>query len=379
MAKENEIIKFEDLFKEEIVERKTKINPTNKKNYGYSILVYILIMYIFASVLFVVFSEIPAFKVTYTEAELVLNEVSADLGGLAFLDDHSFSLYSDEYANEVVSAGIYENFHVVVNIDNEYYQSLLVTSDETLRIETLEGMIQSNQVIKQWTPGVFINIYVAENQELPDKLSADVYTLSGPVTQMTGFSMSLVNFLVYAALLPIIVYLMKNDLIYDFKEAKAMKGQFIVALVIGYLYLIFGNVLASYLSRFFSSVFNLSAVEAVNQTIISNALRSNGAVLMIVSAVILGPIVEELIFRKAVFGLMKSDKWALFVSTLVFGSIHLIGESSFSAALVNGSAYFVMGFVFGYIYIKNNKNIWVPITIHVISNLISVVAIMFFL
>ncbi|MDR4968941.1 MAG: type II CAAX endopeptidase family protein, partial [Acholeplasmataceae bacterium] len=291
----------------------------------------------------------------------------------------SFHLYANNYANEVVSAGIYENFHVIVNIHNEYYKSLLVKSDETLRIETLEGMIQSNQIIKQWSSGIYINIYVAENQDLPDTLSADVYILTGPVTQMTNFAMSLMNFVVYAALLPFIVYFLKNDLIYDFKEAKAMKGQFTVALVIGYLYLIFGNIIANYLSRLFSSLFNLPAVEAVNQTIISNALRSNGAVLMIISAVILGPIVEELIFRKAIFGLMKSDKWALFVSTFIFGSIHLIGEGSISAALVNGTAYFVMGFVFGYIYIKNNKNIWVPITIHVISNLISVVAIMFFI
>ncbi|MDI6452346.1 CPBP family intramembrane glutamic endopeptidase [Peloplasma aerotolerans] len=379
MAKENEIIKFEDLFKEEIVERKTKTNPTERKNYGYSILVYILIMYIFATVLFLVFSQISEFKVTYTETELVLNEVSADLGGLAFIDEQSFHLYANNYANEVVSAGIYENFHVIVNIHNEYYKSLLVKSDETLRIETLEGMIQSNQIIKQWSSGIYINIYVAENQDLPDTLSADVYILTGPVTQMTNFAMSLMNFVVYAALLPFIVYFLKNDLIYDFKEAKAMKGQFTVALVIGYLYLIFGNIIANYLSRLFSSLFNLPAVEAVNQTIISNALRSNGAVLMIISAVILGPIVEELIFRKAIFGLMKSDKWALFVSTFIFGSIHLIGEGSISAALVNGTAYFVMGFVFGYIYIKNNKNIWVPITIHVISNLISVVAIMFFI
>jgi hypothetical protein len=102
-------------------------------------------------------------------------------------------------------------------------------------------------------------------------------------------------------------------------------------------------------------------------------------VLIFISAVIIGPVVEELIFRKAIFGLISNDKVALAVSTFIFGAIHLLGEASILEALVNGVAYFVMGFVFGYIYLKNNRNIMVPIIVHVLSNLISVIGILFFL
>ena len=92
-----------------------------------------------------------------------------------------------------------------------------------------------------------------------------------------------------------------------------------------------------------------------------------------------GLVVEELIFRKAIFGLIKSNGMALFVSTFVFGIIHLVGEASIQEALVNGISYFVMGFIFGYIYIKNNRNIMIPIAVHILSNLVSVLFILLFL
>ena len=47
---------------------------------------------------------------------------------------------------------------------------------------------------------------------------------------------------------------------------------------------------------------------------------------MILAVVIFTPIVEELVFRKAIFGLFK-NKWVGFaVSTLIFGLIHVTGE-----------------------------------------------------
>jgi membrane protease YdiL (CAAX protease family) len=100
---------------------------------------------------------------------------------------------------------------------------------------------------------------------------------------------------------------------------------------------------------------------------------------MVLSAVILGPIVEELIFRKAIFGLFKSDYAGLAVSTLAFGAIHLLSESSIASALVNGITYFIMGLIFGYIYIKNNRNLYAPLAVHIISNAVSVFMLLFIL
>ncbi|PKK93747.1 MAG: hypothetical protein CVV61_03015, partial [Tenericutes bacterium HGW-Tenericutes-6] len=157
------------------------------------------------------------------------------------------------------------------------------------------------------------------------------------------------------------------------------KASVLPSILLGYVYIILGNVIANFISTQLARQFDITQGDSLNQQVIVEALRSNGIVLIFISAVIIGPVVEELIFRKAIFGLISNDKVALAVSTFIFGAIHLLGEASILEALVNGVAYFVMGFVFGYIYLKNNRNIMVPIIVHVLSNLISVIGILFFL
>ncbi|MBU1143058.1 MAG: CPBP family intramembrane metalloprotease [Firmicutes bacterium] len=384
MNDNNEIIKFEDLFKEEIKQRKSRQNPEHKKNYGYALIVYILIMYVLATVLFLVAAEIPALKVTYTETELVLENVASDLGGIGFLDAEAFDTYKENYLDQVISIGIYEDFHVIVNAKNNYYDGLLViinpeTEEKEIRVTILEDMISISPTIDQWYSGVPVTIYEGRTQMIPDLLLGETVLLEGPLTVTKDSTLALLNFLIYIALLPGILYLLKYDIQYDIKESKEIKGQFFLAIIIGYLYIILGNIFAGYLSEIMSNLFKLAPSESINQEVIVSALRSEGMILMILSAVILGPIVEELIFRKAVFGLIKSNGMALFVSTFVFGIIHLVGEASVQEALVNGISYFVMGFIFGYIYIKNNRNIMIPIAVHILSNLVSVLFILLFL
>ncbi len=380
----NETIKFEDLFKEEIKQRKTRQNPEQKKNYGYAIIVYILVMYVLATVLFLIAAEVPALNVTYTEKELVLEKIASDQGGLAFMDSPSFDLYANQYSDDVISIGIYDGFEVLVNANNTYYNGLLTYTDEINEIEvlkthTLEDMIGYASYIKNWSEDVPINIYKGKLQETPSSLTKWTEILEGPITVGKEFTLALLNFTIYMTLFPCIAYLLKFDIDYDFKESKAIKSQFFVAVIIGYLYIILGNIFSNFFSGLLSDLFKLTPGEAINQEVIITALKSDGMFLMIISAVILGPIVEELIFRKALFGLIKSDKIALFASTFIFGLIHLVGEASIQEALVNGISYFVMGFIFGYIYIKNKRNVMVPIAVHMASNLVSVLAILFLL
>src|SRR5699024_3699782 len=77
--------------------------------------------------------------------------------------------------------------------------------------------------------------------------------------------------------------------------------------------------------------------------------------LFIVSAAILGPILEEIIFRKILFGYLneKFNVWiAAFVSSLIFGLVHMEMQTLI--------VYMVMGLVFAYIYWKT-KRIIIPI------------------
>ena len=93
-------------------------------------------------------------------------------------------------------------------------------------------------------------------------------------------------------------------------------------------------------------------------------------VLMIVSVVFLGPIVEEIIFRLV---LMNHFNWKpvynLIFSSLIFGLVHvLIG------GWLHIIPYFLMGLVLGYFYLKNN-NIWHVTVLHIFHNGLTVVLI----
>ena len=81
---------------------------------------------------------------------------------------------------------------------------------------------------------------------------------------------------------------------------------------------------------------------------------------------ITGPIMEEFVFRKAVFGMAVGKIGAVgaaVVSSLLFAMIHFDGR-----ILV----YSTMGLVFSWLYYKT-KNIWTPIIAHCLMN--SIVAI----
>src|SRR5699024_5965135 len=84
--------------------------------------------------------------------------------------------------------------------------------------------------------------------------------------------------------------------------------------------------------------------------------------LFIVSAAILGPNLEEIIFRKILFGYLNENfnVWfAAFVSSLSFGLVHMEMQTLI--------VYMVMGLVFAYIYWKT-KRIIIPILVHVSIN-----------
>ncbi|RKQ28332.1 CPBP family intramembrane glutamic endopeptidase [Oceanobacillus halophilus] len=88
---------------------------------------------------------------------------------------------------------------------------------------------------------------------------------------------------------------------------------------------------------------------------------------MIVPAII-APVLEEVIFRKIIFGSLYKRMnffFAAFLSALIFGAIH--GE------LQHLLVYTSMGFVFAYLYVKT-KRILTPILVHAALNTMTVIA-----
>jgi len=379
MDSNEKIIEFEDLFKKEINKRKTKYRPLRKKNYQLAILMYILILFVFATVVSIIAYQIDSFK--KQNVDQVLEIISYDVGGIAIYDKETYNLARTNNKNNVETIDLSDNYVIVINKKNIYAEDFLFTKNENdelvLNSDRFYYVFQIRGITK-WNEDLDINVYYGETQNLIFNYHNG--SIMVPFSdELTGFVSSFINFLIYLLLAPIIIYILKVDLVEDYKDFKVDKVQGINQVIVGYFILIVANLLSSNISLLLGNLFKIPPGESINQQIIVNALMSNGAILMIISAVILGPIVEELIFRKAIFGLFKKNGSAIVVSSLVFGAIHLLNESSLVESLVNGISYFIMGFVFGYIYIKNNRNIVVPIIVHILSNLISVLLILFYL
>jgi uncharacterized protein len=377
MQQYNDIIEFEDLFKDERKQEPKEKDPHRKNNYWYAILVYFLIMQVAVILLYLAFMQFSSFTVTYTEDELIFNAVASNENALALIKTDQYALYQEDFILNVLSIGTYEGYEILVNIENDQALTFFYLDEEHTLInhDAVIAVFSSLGDIFWSAEGEVIDLVAGKDQELPDFFTANPNLVDGPVTELSRLAFSLLNFSIYITLLPLLLIILKKDLTEDWDSFKQIKPMWFQIIAVGYLYIVIGNFVAVYLQNFFSNLLGILPTESVNQASIETALSSNGAIFMILAAVILGPVIEELIFRKAIFGLIKSDKIALAVSTFIFGAVHLLGEGSILVGLVNGIAYFIMGLIFGYIYIKNDKNIFAPIAVHILSNLISIVLI----
>jgi membrane protease YdiL (CAAX protease family) len=382
---DKDIIKFEDLFKDEIERKKVRQEePINKQHYWFAILSYLLIMFIGAFIISIIAMQFEPVQKTYSEDERLFFNVKQEIGAIALIDQFMMDLYLEDYENYVTVIGQYSSYFVIVNTQNKNVENFLlvpitIDEEETWTIDlVLFEEIFFDGIHQKWSSSnISIKIFATQGQNIIG-ISEDANIIIGSRTTISSFGLAIINFLVYLLLLPLVLYFLKKPLIRDFIDFKLNFSSYIVPLIVGYLYLIAGNVISNVITNFLSKIFAIEPQTAINQMIIIDALKSNGAVFMVIGAVVFGPIVEELIFRKALFGIITNDKIALAVSTIIFGMIHLTSETSIIDALVNGVPYFVMGFIFGFIYLQTKKNIMIVTIVHMVSNLISVLAIIFF-
>ena len=383
MDQEKEIITFEELFKGEKKQTSNRPPENNKRGYTYSLLFYALIMYVVATIIALIMFEMPSMTKLWYEEELIFEQVANSPGGIAFVSDDTWFNYGDDYLDSVQNVGVYEGFIIIINKENQSYQTVLyddeILTEQVIDEEKILDIISRDAVVTTWDNDTDIVIFQGRNLPRLTSLTNDTVLVTGPVKNITAEASSILNFLIYLIMVPGIIYFMKNDIIIDWNETKAKKKEIVVPVIIGYAYVWVGNFVSTLLSTYLADILNYGVGEAANQQAIISAVTSKTGFLMIISAVIIGPVIEELIFRKAVFGLIKNNKIALVVSTFVFGLIHVLSETSIQAAIVNGVSYFVMGFVFSYIYLKAERNVMIPIIVHIINNAVSILLILLIL
>lgn len=195
-----------------------------------------------------------------------------------------------------------------------------------------------------------------------------VFTAVIPIVFHFGLGIDIVQATVYANVigfigaLIIIFTLMKVDLREE-KLANPISFGTLVGWVIAGIFMAWASqVLAVTIE---TELFGIE-MGSENTAVIVELSRMNP--LFILVPALVGPILEELIFRKILFGTFYK-KWnflvAAILSSLIFAVVHM--------DLMHTLIYFAMGVVFAFLYVKT-KRIIVPIIVHMLLNTIVVTA-----
>ncbi|SDC12825.1 hypothetical protein SAMN05421734_104205 [Pelagirhabdus alkalitolerans] len=142
---------------------------------------------------------------------------------------------------------------------------------------------------------------------------------------------------------------------------RASTTMVVVWSILGFLMAMFGQMIANMIQIF---VFGIEQ-QSENTAQIMEIARAFPIFIIIIA--VIGPILEEIIFRKIIFGeLYKRTNFFIAgtISGIVFALIHF----DFTHLLV----YFAMSFVFAFVYVQS-KRIIVPIMAHVLMNTFVVV------
>ena len=91
--------------------------------------------------------------------------------------------------------------------------------------------------------------------------------------------------------------------------------------------------------------------------------------LMLINVGFLGPMVEELVFRKAFKDAIKNKWLFIIISGLIFGGMHVVGSYTTITDLLFIIPYSCLGFAFAAAY-YNTDTIFTSITLHMIHNTI---------
>lgn len=161
-----------------------------------------------------------------------------------------------------------------------------------------------------------------------------------------------------------LVFILQKVFIKDFKKFKADADNYLsLALrywMVGVLLMAFSNLAIEWL---------LPKIETVNEDAV-RSLIDISPVIMFLSVSLLAPLIEETVFRGIFRKIFKTNWLFLVMSTLMFSAMHVINGFYNWTDLALIIPYAFMGGVLSWSYLKHN-NIYIPIIIHFIHNIIS--------
>ncbi|NNU91568.1 type II CAAX endopeptidase family protein [Anoxybacillus sp. CHMUD] len=154
----------------------------------------------------------------------------------------------------------------------------------------------------------------------------------------------------------LVLYFMKEDMKYSYDRHQASIGMSFFWAIGGFLLALFAQGVAANIEV------HLFGVEmgSENTRRIVEMVKLTPALMLVTS--IVGPVLEEIIFRKIIFGTLY-QKYNFFLSAIISSLLFAVVHLEFEHLLL----YATMGFVFAFLYVKT-KRIIVPIAAHVLMN-----------
>lgn len=177
------------------------------------------------------------------------------------------------------------------------------------------------------------------------------------VTEKNGLAIT--NITIYLILLVSVCLLFGSEIKQEWQQGKGK----IIKQILGYG---IGFCLAGIVIVGTVKILGINTTE--NQEIVENIMVSANWLSSIITVVIAGPVVEEIVFRYIIMGKIRpyGRKKAIIISSVLFGILHLKGIN-----IVEFFVYFILGICLGIIYDKANK-ITVSIGVHCLYNVINV-------
>jgi uncharacterized protein len=160
----------------------------------------------------------------------------------------------------------------------------------------------------------------------------------------------------FSLALVIILIILYPDIKARHSAKRSSRSDAVIWCFIG-VFLVFGaNIVAALIEQ---KVFGIPAGSENTETIVQIAKITP---LFMIAVAVVGPILEEIIFRKIIFGTLYK-RFNFFIAALISGLTFAVVHIDFTHIFV----YFVIALTFSFLYVKTNRLI-VPIVAHVAMN-----------
>ena len=174
----------------------------------------------------------------------------------------------------------------------------------------------------------------------------------------------------YIALFAVGCVAFRHPLARAARQVAARKRRAVLTLIVGGLATLVIELVGGLASSALLNLAGLSGATLQNDTSVGEATRMFPPIIIVVVLGIVGPIVEEMFFRQFLIGLIErfAPTWvAVVVSSVLFGALHV--HSFALSEVLNVIPHAFFGLSCGLLYVKTDRNLLYPASIHCLNNL----------